>query len=144
MDNDLFKSCTSYTSCIIFGKKIIFIFLFSKAKKVYVELERYSNMVPKNTSHWKKKERASAMSKSDHRRWRKKTSIVKKRDAAARRKMLWKRREMRQGRVKSWRRRGRSMVVFTVGFQQIQTSGLRIAREKPHLHRTLNAIFSRN
>ena len=53
---------------VLFSKKIIFNFLFSKVKKVYVELEKYLNMVPKNTSHWKKKEGASAMNKSDHRR----------------------------------------------------------------------------
>nr|VDC91764.1 unnamed protein product [Brassica oleracea] len=31
-----------------------------------------------------------------------------------------------------------------VGVRQIQASGFGIAREKPHLHRTLNAIFSQN
>ena len=69
LDNDLFTSCTSYTSCTIFGKKNHLHLFVLKAKKVDADPKKYSTMVPKNTSHWKKKkEGASTMSKSNHRR----------------------------------------------------------------------------
>ena len=57
-----------------------------EVKKIDAELGKNSIMVPKNTSHLKKKEVASAMSKSDSLAMNKKNFIVKKRDAATKKK----------------------------------------------------------
>ena len=104
-------------------------------------------MVPKiRVTRKKKKEGASAMSKRDSPRWRKRKTLLWRREMPQRRrrKTWWRRREIRRRRVKSWWRRGSSTMVFTMGPRQIQPSRLGTAREKPHLHRTFKAVFPRN